>query len=127
MGLLVANGHDVVVESGAGTGSNYSDRQYSESGARIVYSPKEVFETNIILKIDPPTLEEIALIKPYTTVISALQMNQLNSDYLVAINKKRINAIAFELIEDKGGSKPVVRSISEIASICIISIANRRI
>ncbi len=123
VGLLIANGHDVVVESGAGLGSNHSDRQYSECGAKIVYSVREVFETDIILKIDPPTVEEISLIKPNTTVISALQVNQLGIDYLVALNKKRINAIAFELIEDKGGSKPLVRSISEISSICIISIA----
>lgn len=123
VGVLIANGHEVVVESGAGLGSNYSDREYSECGAKIVYSPKEVFETNIVLKIDPPNIEEIALIKPYTTVISALQVNQLDIDYLVALNRKRINAIAFELIEDKGGTKPIIRSISEISSICIISIA----
>lgn len=123
VGLLVANGHDVVVESGAGLKANYSDRAYSESGARIVYSSKEVFETTIILKIDPPTLEEIGLIKPSTTVISALQMNQLTIEYLVALNKKRINGVAFELLEDKGGTKPVVRSISEIASLCVVSIA----
>lgn len=120
--LLVNNGHEVVLETGAGNGSNYSDRDFSEAGAKIVYSSEEVFQCQLILKIEPPISEEINLIKPGATLISALQAASLEPDYLKSLAKKRVTAIAFEYIEDKGGQKPVVRSMSEVAGSCIVSI-----
>ncbi len=121
--LLVNNGHIVSIESGAGTKAKFLDREYNEAGARIVYSHQEVFESNIILKVNPPTTEEIQYMKSGQTLISALQMAQLSSGYLDIINKKRINAIAFEFIEDREGSKPVVKAMSEIAGSTAMLIA----
>lgn len=121
--LLVNNGHIVSIESGAGTKAKFLDREYNEAGARIVYSHQEIFESNIILKVNPPTTEEIQYMKSGQTLISALQMAQLSSGYLDIINKKRINAIAFEFIEDREGSKPVVKAMSEIAGSTAMLIA----
>jgi alanine dehydrogenase len=121
--LLVNNGHIVSIESGAGTKAKFLDREYNEAGARILYSHQEVFESAIILKVNPPTSEEIQYMKSGQTVISALQMAQLNSGYLELINKKRINALAFEFIEDQEGSKPVVKAMSEIAGSTAMLIA----
>lgn len=121
--LLVNNGHIVSIESGAGTKANFLDREYNEAGARILYSHQEVFESSIILKVNPPTTEEIQYMKSGQTLISALQMAQLSSGYLDIINKKRINAIAFEFIEDREGSKPVVKAMSEIAGSTAMLIA----
>lgn len=121
--LLVNNGHIVSIESGAGTKAKFLDREYNEAGARILYSHQEVFESNIILKVNPPTNEEIQYMKNGQTLISALQMAQLNSDYLELINKKRINALAFEFIEDREESKPVVKAMSEIAGSTAMLIA----
>jgi alanine dehydrogenase len=56
--LLVNNGHRVIVESGAGVGANFSDKDYSEQGAQISFSKKDVYGADIIVKIAPPTLEE---------------------------------------------------------------------
>jgi alanine dehydrogenase len=56
---LTSNGHRIVVESGAGDGTNYSDSQYSEAGAKISYNSNDVFACNIILKVEPPSLDEI--------------------------------------------------------------------
>ena len=123
VGVLTANGNEVIVETGAGTASKYSDRLYSEKGAKIVYSAKEAFEAQLVLKVEPPSLNEIGYMKPSSTLISALQMANLTEEYLKAINDKKINALAFELIEDKAGAKPVVRSMSEIAGASMISIA----
>ena len=53
---LTSNGHRIVVESGAGDGTNYSDKDYSEAGAKISYNPDDVFACNIILKIEPPSI-----------------------------------------------------------------------
>ena len=46
-GVLIANGHQVIMESNAGKGSNYSDKDYSETGVRIVYDKKEIFNCHI--------------------------------------------------------------------------------
>jgi len=121
--LLVNNGHEVMLESGAGDEANYPDRQYSEAGAKIAYTTKEVYDNDLVVKIDPPSLDEIAFMKNKATLISALQLPKLTAEHITALNKKHITSFGFELIEDKGGSKPIVRSMSEIAGCCIISIA----
>ena len=123
VGALIANGHQILIESGAGDGANYQDHLYSDNGAQIVYSNKEVLEADIVLKVEPPTLEEIEYLSPRATLISALQFSQTKEQYLKALQKRKITSIAFELLEDKGGLKPIIRSMSEIASNCIISIA----
>lgn len=123
VGVLVNNGLNVVVQSGAGKLCQYSDRLYSEKGAEIVYDSQSVFKSEMVLKLNPPTIEELGWMNNGATLMSALQRSQLTAEYLREINRKKITAIGFELIEDKGGLKPVVRSLSEIAGNCIISIA----
>lgn len=121
--LFVNNGHDIWVESGAGEGSKFTDHQYSEAGAKIVYSHEDVLEADIILKVEPPTLDEIDYIQTGKTLISALQLGNQSPNYINALNKKRINSLAFELIEDKVGGMPVVRAMSEIAGSTVMLIA----
>ena len=113
--LLVANGHEVVIETKAGISSKFTDQEYSEAGAQIAYSAKDVYESQIVLKVEPPTLEEIEYMSTGQTLISALQPGQTTAEYVKALNKKRIKALGFELIEDKVGGMPVVRAMSEIA------------
>ena len=62
IGLLVSNGHRVVVEKGAGVAANFSDKDYSEAGAEIAYKTEDVFKADIIIKVAPLTLEELSLI-----------------------------------------------------------------
>ncbi|WMN07249.1 alanine dehydrogenase [Marivirga arenosa] len=121
--LLSNNGHEIIVESGMGLSSNFTDNEYSDAGAKIVYSAKEAFEAQLVVKIEPPTQEEIELFKPGSFLISALQLGQLNKEYFLSLNNKRINAIGIELIEDKVGGMPVVRAMSEVAGISAIQIA----
>src|SRR5690554_461034 len=121
--LLVNNGHQVWVENNAGKTSKFSDREYSEAGAKIVYSAKEVFEADIVLKVEPPTFEEIEYFKPGRTLISALQMGSKTEEYIHALNRKKLTAVAFELLEDKVGGMPVVRAMSEIAGSTVMLIA----
>ncbi len=121
--LLVNNDHQVWVESTAGRTSKFTDREYSDAGAKIVYSAKEVFEADIVLKVEPPTYEEIEYFKPGKTLISALQIGSKTEDYITALNRKKITAVAFELLEDKVGGMPVVRAMSEIAGSTVMLIA----
>ena len=122
--LLINNGHRVWVEAGAGNGAKFLDNQYSEAGAQICYSPEELYKNgDVVLKVTPPTPEEIEMIPMGSTLISALQLSQLTGDYFNAINRRKITAIAFEMIEDVVGSMPVVRAMSEIAGNTVLLIA----
>src|SRR5690349_1493163 len=62
--LLVRNGHEVWIETKAGEGAKFSDKLYSDAGAKVVYSPEEVYKAEIILKIEPPTIEELEYFRP---------------------------------------------------------------
>jgi len=120
---LTDHGHRIRIEAGAGSPSKYSDHEYSEAGAQIMYSVSEVYEADIILKIAPPTYDEIGYLRPGQTLISALQFGNLTSDYINALLAKKINALSFELIRDKSEAKPVVRAMSEIAGSTVMLIA----
>ena len=123
VGVLVANGHEVLIESGAGNSANFSDKEYSEAGAKIVYSAKEVFECRTVLKVEPPTIEEIEMMKPGSELISAFQAGKQSAEYLEAINKNKLIAIGYEFIQDKVGGLPLVRAMSEIAGSNVMIIA----
>src|SRR3569833_1729616 len=57
--LLVNYGHEVVLESNAGQAANFSNKDYAEQGAQLVYDTKKENKADIIIKIAPPTLAEI--------------------------------------------------------------------
>lgn len=121
--LLVNNGHEIWVETKAGVGSKFTDQQYSEAGAKIVYSPQELYKADVILKIEPPTVEEIEYMRPGQTLISALQLGHLPVESIQAMLKKKITALAYEFIEDKVGGMPIIRAMSEIAGSSVMLIA----
>lgn len=121
---LTNNGHRVLIEAGAGMGADYTDREYSEAGAEITSNTKKVFSCPIILKVEPPTEEEIEMMNPKTLLVSAIQLKTRKKSYLEALQKKRITAIAFEYIKDSDGSYPIVKSLSEIAGAASIMIAS---
>ncbi len=122
--ILVNNGNEIWVEAKAGLGSKFSDKDFSDAGAKIVYSPQELYKADVILKIEPPTLEEIELMHPGQTLISALQIGQLKVESLQAMLKKKIIALAYEFIEDKVGGMPIIRAMSEIAGSSVLLIAS---
>ena len=113
--VLVANGHSIFIEEGAGLGAFFTDMQYAEVGATIVRTPQEAFQQDLVLKINPPTREEIQYLKPYSYLISALQINLRDVDYFQSLSEKKINAIAFEFILDEYKQLALVRLIGEIA------------
>src|SRR3990172_3539778 len=123
VGLLVNNGHRVVVETNAGATSNFQDNDYSEAGAEIAHSPQEVYKADIILKVAPPSLEEIEMMQQKQTLISALQLTVQPENFVKQLMAKRITAIAFDWIKDEEGIYTVIRSMSEIAGGASILIA----
>ncbi len=121
---LTANGHRVMIESGAGKGANFKDKNYSDAGAEVTKDTAKVFSCPILLKVEPPSIDEIKLINPQTILISALQLKTQSKAYFKALAEKRITALAFEFIKDDAGAYPAVRSLSEIAGTASILIAS---
>ncbi|MEA1785382.1 alanine dehydrogenase [Arenibacter sp. GZD96] len=121
---ITAHGHRILIEAGAGDGANFSDLDYTNAGAEITRDTKRVFSCPLVLKVEPPTLSEIALLHPQTTIISALQIKTQNKKYFEELAKKRVTAIAFEYIRDEDGKYPAVRSLGEIAGISTVLIAS---
>ena len=120
---ITAHGHRVLIESGAGEGAHFTDIEYTNAGAEVTNDVKKVFGCPLILKVEPPTLSEIEMLNPQTTIISALQIKTQQKAYFEKMAKKRLTAIAFEFIMDEDGKYPAVRSLSEIAGISSVLIA----
>lgn len=120
---LTANGHRVLIESGAGKGARYTDKDYSEAGAEVSKDTAKVFSCPTILKVEPPSIEEIEMMNPQTALISALQIKTQSKQYFEKLASKRITALAFEFIMDEDGTYPAVRTLSEIAGTAAVHIA----
>ncbi len=124
VGLLAQNGHNIIVETNAGKSAHFADNEFSESGATIVYTPEDVYKkSDIILKIAPPSVKEIELLKTRQTIISALNLTGQSDIYFKKLISKKITAITFEYIKDKTGEFAVRRSMSEIVGTTSILIA----
>ena len=120
---LVARGHRVLVETNAGIKSNFTDHDYSEAGAEIAHTQEQVYEAHVIIKLAPPTLEEIDLMHADQILISTLQLPTVTDEYLNRLKEKRVIALAMEYIQDDSGNFPVVRIMSELAGISAMQTA----
>jgi len=121
--IVTEEGHSVYVQRGAGEGMSYSDLQYSEAGAFLVNDASEVYGADIVLKIAPPTIEELNMMQDRSSILSMLQLTNLSAGSIKLMKKKKMNAIAFELIKDEQKAFPVVSSISEIEGSTAINVA----
>jgi len=123
--ILCAHGHEVLLETGAGKAANYLDTDYSEKGGQVCEKRQEVFSnSDLILKISPPTEEEIGWMKERQVLLSSFQVfTHCQERYVRSLMNKRITAIAFEKIQDEHGCYPAVRSMSAIAGTTSMLIA----
>ncbi len=125
IGVLVANGHRVIMETKAGNGASYSDKDYSEAGAQIAYDKKAVFECDILVKSAPVSEEECELLKPNQYIISPIHITVMKREILQKMMEKKITALSFENLKDASGHNPIVRSMSEIAGSAVMLIAGQ--
>jgi len=125
VGVLVSNGHDVVVENKAGEGSNYTNKDYSEAGAKIVHDRAEVFKAPILVKSAPIVEEDLPLLQTGQTVISPIHYSALKKEIIEKMMEKKMTALSFENLKDDSGTYPIVRSMSEIAGSALMLIAGQ--
>jgi alanine dehydrogenase len=119
----VQQGHEIIIESRSGDKANFSDLEYSNAGATVTSSVNEVYKSELIIKIAPPTEDEIDLMQQNQVLISALQLVRTKSVIVKKLLSKNITAIGFEFLRDDEGSLPVIRSMSEIAGRASVMIA----
>lgn len=125
VGVLVNNGHDVWIESKAGEGSRYTDNDYSEAGAKIKHSKKEIYDCDVLVKSAPVIEEDLCLLKWNHTIISPIHLSAMKSEILEQMMEKKITALSFENLKDENGTYPIVRSMSEIAGSASMLIAGQ--
>lgn len=125
VGVLVSNGHEVIIESTAGAGSKYTDKDYSEAGAKIDYDRKEVFKAPILVKSAPVVEEDLSLLQENQTIISPIHLSAMKGEFLEKMMEKKITALSFENLKDDSGTYPIVRSMSEIAGGAVMLIAGQ--
>lgn len=121
--LLASFGHRVMIETEAGKNANFQDKDYSEAGAQIVYSKEEIYKADIVIKVSPPTEEEIEMVKAKQVLFSAVQLSTQYGNVIRKLLQKKATAIAFNYLKDEIGQYPVVRSMGEIAGNTAILIA----
>jgi alanine dehydrogenase len=125
VGVLVSNGHEVIIEHNAGEASNYRDKDYSEAGARIVFEKSEVLKAPILVKSAPVIEEDLPLLQFNQIVISPIHLSAMKAELLQKMMDKRITGISFENLKDDSGTYPIVRSMSEIAGSAVMLIAGQ--
>lgn len=125
VGVLVANGNMVTIEHNAGERSHYSDKDYAEAGAQIVYDRAAVYQCPILVKSAPPVEEDMPLLQMNQTIISPIHHSALKKEIIEQMMAKRITALSFENFKDDSGTYPIVRSMSEIAGSAVMLIAGQ--
>jgi len=121
--VLVNNGHKVYIETKSGTGASYDDTDFSEAGAKICYSKKEVFDADTIIKTAPISDEELEYLKPKQKVLSPLHLPIMSKQHLQKCLDKQIVGISLADIKDENDNYPIVQSMSQIAGVYAIQAA----
>lgn len=122
--LLTNNHHRCYVEHDAGLGTGFSDQEYEQAGARIVYSAHEVFgRADLLVKVARPLLEEIMWLRPGSALAGLLHLGSARHDKIDALLENEITAIALEKIQLADGSVPVRRPLAQIGGLMVAQIA----
>ena len=109
------HGHRVLVESGAGTGSGFSDEEYADAGGTIVESAAQVWaDSQMVMKVKEPQLAEIPHIRKEQIVFTYFHF-AANEQLTRSVMKTGCVAIAYETITDKNGQLPLLTPMSEVA------------
>jgi alanine dehydrogenase len=113
--VMKQNGHTILVEKGAGSGSGFEDGAYSKAGAEIVETSGEIFErADMVMHVKEPLAPEYDLIKKDQIIFTYLHLAAAEELTHELIKKGSIN-IAYETIQKADGSLPLLTPMSEVA------------
>lgn len=124
--MLTQLGHTCYVEHDAGLGSGFSDQEYISSGARIAYTPHEVFgRADLLLKVARPTIEEIEYLRTGVAIAGLLHLGSAHHDKIEKMLTNQITSIAYEQIQLPDGTVPVRKPLSTIGGTLAAQIGAR--
>jgi alanine dehydrogenase len=112
---LVAAGHEVVVETGAGLGIDFADRDYVDAGAAILPTSQAVFDqAEMIVKVKEPQASEIALLRPHHLLFTYLHL-AADKPQAEGLMRSGATCIAYETVTSPRGGLPLLKPMSEVA------------
>ncbi len=112
---LVAAGHEVVVETHAGDGIGMGDGEYLAAGARILATPKEIFDaSDLVIKVKEPQAEECRMLRKGQVLFTYLHL-AADAAQAQALVASGATAIAYETVTAADGSLPLLTPMSEVA------------
>ena len=114
--LLTALRHTCYVERNAGLGAGFSDLDYQHAGARIVYSPGELYgRASMVIKVGRPTAAEFELMQDECILMGFMHLSVARPERIATILQKKITAFSYELIREEDGTLPVQVPLSQAA------------
>lgn len=112
---LVAGGHTVLVEAGAGAGTGFADQAYAAAGAQLVDEPAKVWaDAELLVKVKEPVNQELGMFRPGLVLFTYLHL-AADRALTTALVSSGITAVAYETVEDQAGRLPLLAPMSEIA------------
>lgn len=111
---LVAAGHTVRVETGAGSGSGFSDDEYQAAGADIVRQASDAWEQQLVLKVKEPQPEEYPFLREDLTLFTYLHL-AAERELTEVLLASGTTAIAYETVQLANGALPLLTPMSEVA------------
>ena len=111
---LTRKGHEVWLQTGAGQGSGFSDKDFEQAGAKIVNRENAWSETDLVVKVKEPNTDEVALMHSGQVLFTYLHL-AANRDLADSLCKANVNSLAYETIQNPDGSFPVLAPMSEVA------------
>ncbi|MBI1374640.1 MAG: alanine dehydrogenase [Phycisphaera sp.] len=113
--LLRKDGHDVLIERGAGIGSGFTDEMYTEAGATIVDTAADIYgRSELVIKVKEPQAQEIAMLRPGQTLFTYFHF-AASRELTEGCLKAGITSIAYETLRDRNGALPLLTPMSEVA------------
>jgi len=124
--MLTQMGHTCYVEQDAGESAGFSDQEYIQAGAKIAYTPREVFgRADLLLKVTRPLIEEIEWLRPGTTIAGLLHLGSARHDKIQMLLANQLTSIAYEQITLPDGSVPIRKPLSQIGGTLVAQIGAR--
>ncbi len=121
---LVAHGHKVYVQTRAGEGAGFSDEEYVKAGATIVYSAEEAYKRGqIICRVNTPTVAEVEEMQPGQILCCFAHLAAASPQRMQRLLARGVTVVAYELLCDVRGGRPILRPMSEIAGRLVPQIA----
>lgn len=111
---FVRAGHDVFIETGAGVGSDFSDDAYKQAGATIVMTADEAWEQDMVMKVKEPLPEEYHFFREGLILFTYLHL-AAEEELTKELVKQKVTAVAYETVQEKDGSLPLLAPMSEVA------------